>query len=87
MIHDLKCWLQYLSAIADGSKTFEARKDDRGYSVGDTLSLHGWDHVAGRFSGPIIDVEVTYILRGPAFGVEAGYCIMAIRRVAVRPSF
>lgn len=41
--HDLKVHPQYFAALANGSKPFEARKDDRGYAVGDTLRLHEWD--------------------------------------------
>lgn len=41
--HDIKVHPQYFNAIADGSKPFEVRKDDRGYAVGDVLRLREWD--------------------------------------------
>lgn len=37
--HHLKIMPEYLDAILDGSKTFEIRKNDRGYAVGDVLLL------------------------------------------------
>jgi len=43
VIHDLKTWPQYFARLVDGSKTFEVRKDDRGYQTGDTLVLREFD--------------------------------------------
>lgn len=38
--HNLKLNDRYFDAVANGIKTFEIRKDDRGYRVGDTLRLY-----------------------------------------------
>jgi hypothetical protein len=43
MRHELKCWPPYFERLLDGSKTFEVRKDDRGYQTGDWLVLREWD--------------------------------------------
>lgn len=40
MVHELKCWPKYFNAILDGSKTFEVRRNDRPYRVGDYLALN-----------------------------------------------
>lgn len=42
MEHHLRTWPVYFERVADGSKTFEVRKDDRGYQTGDVLVLHEW---------------------------------------------
>lgn len=39
MHHDLKIEEQYFDRIADGTKTFEIRFNDRGYQTGDTVTL------------------------------------------------
>lgn len=78
--HRLKVWTEFIPALDDGSKTFEARKDDRAFCVGDILDLRGWDRRAG------IEIEtgwkqsrtVTYKLSGPAWGVETGHCILGL---------
>jgi len=46
MTHALKCWPEYYKAIESGEKTFDLRKDDRPFKVGDTViciedSVHG----------------------------------------------
>lgn len=35
--HRLKVFAKYADAIMDGTKTFEIRKNDRGYEVGDKI--------------------------------------------------
>lgn len=43
MEHKLKIWPQYFCRVADGSKTFEVRKNDRGFQPGDTVCLREFD--------------------------------------------
>lgn len=79
--HVLKTWPNAWDAIADGRKRFEYRHDDRGFEVGDILSLRRWDPQA-RMSVNVcreLRVRVTYILRG-AFGVPPDYVVMSIER-------
>ena len=40
MIHAVKCLPDYFKALKDGSKTFEVRKKDRPYRVGDFLAVN-----------------------------------------------
>ena len=44
--HELKCHPHFFAAIAAGKKTFEIRRNDRDYRVGDVLDLR--DHLFGR---------------------------------------
>jgi len=39
MVHDLKTWPLYFAAVSSGKKTFEIRKNDRDFKVGDILIL------------------------------------------------
>lgn len=43
MRHELKIWPQFYCRVADGSKTFEVRENDRGFQPGDTVLLREWD--------------------------------------------
>lgn len=37
--HELKCRTEYFQRVVSGQKTFEIRKNDRDYQVGDVLVL------------------------------------------------
>lgn len=74
--HDLKIWPQYFDAVASGDKTFEWRKDDRDYRVGDTLRLREWLPDRERYTGREITKRVSYILRGNGF--PEGYAVLAL---------
>lgn len=43
MLHELKISPEYYDAVVNGIKPFEIRKNDRNYSVGDTLRLREFD--------------------------------------------
>lgn len=76
MTHELKILPQFFEAVLSGAKTFEVRKDDRPYKVGDTLVLK--ETAAHGFSGREKAAKVTYILRDNNY-VKEGFCIMGIR--------
>lgn len=84
--HELKTWPTEFQAVRDGRKTFEYRKDDRGFEVGDRLLLREWMPTPpflhnGQYSQRTALVRVTYILRGE-FGIPDGYCVMSIEKEA-----
>lgn len=43
MHHELKILPPYFEAVIEGRKTFEIRKDDRGFQAGDTVTLREYD--------------------------------------------
>lgn len=63
--HDLKIWSRFFEAIQDGSKTFEIRKNDRGFLVGDQLLLREWLPDTEEYSGREIRARVTYLVAEP----------------------
>jgi hypothetical protein len=69
---------EYFKAVHHREKTFELRKDDSDYQVGDMLRLREWD--GEKYTGNITFKQITYILRDcPAYGLMPGYCILAIQ--------
>lgn len=46
-VHELKVAAPYFDALVSGAKTFEVRRNDRGYQRGDVLRLREW-HPAPR---------------------------------------
>ena len=77
-IHALKTWPAFYEAVAGGRKPFEARKADRDFEVGDTLRLEEWSPTLREYTGRSCLRLVTYILRGPCFGVEAGWVVLGL---------
>lgn len=76
--HDIKTLPEYFDAVIRGDKTFEVRKGDRPYAVGDVLALREWTGHDG-YSGRILRVRMTYILPGGEFGIDPDYVVMGIR--------
>lgn len=84
-MHILKLNYKYFDAVNNGIKTFEVRKNDRDFKLGDTLKLYEVDD-EGNFIESyhkirMIVVAVTYILTHDDFpsGVPEGYVVMSIR--------
>lgn len=77
--HVIKIVEEYLYDILYEGKTFELRKDDRGYEVGDLI--HFVDTSGNEFKSFHKDLvfRITYILRDvPQYGLDKDYCILAI---------
>lgn len=89
MKHELKTLPIYFNQIVAGAKTFELRINDRDFKQGDTLLLREFYSMpkksgGAQYSGREILVDVTYILHGAQYGLEKGFCIMAIKK-ALQP--
>jgi phosphoribosyl-ATP pyrophosphohydrolase len=78
MEHKLKILPHHFKAVKSGEKTFELRKNDRGFKVGDTLILQECS-ITGAYSGDEITKEISYILEGGQYGIEEGYCILGLK--------
>jgi hypothetical protein len=81
--HELKTWPEFYIPIVSGEKTFELRKDDRGFKVGDILRLREWrrlrivDGIAeGEYTGRETRRYVSYVLSG--MGLEPGVVCMGL---------
>ena len=75
-VHQIRLAKSYFDDVAKGIKTFELRKNDRGYKVGDILEM--MEFADGKNTGRMVKVLVTYILEDYT-GIEDGYCIMATK--------
>lgn len=75
--HELKIWPQYFKAVWDGTKTFEIRRNDRNFQIGDMLVLREFDPDDNEYTGSAICKKVSYILDDSAF-VKEGYVVMGL---------
>ncbi len=91
--HDLKTLPVYFDAVERGEKTFEIRRDDRGFQKGDTVRLLRLSEQPGvtaiftsRLGGTTNDPDyavslhrrISWILTGGQFGLEPSYVILAL---------
>lgn len=78
MVHYLKIKPEYYRDVQSGLKTFELRKNDRDFQVGDILMLIKLDD-KGNETDQVTRVKVTYILKDcPQYGLKDGYAILGI---------
>lgn len=88
MVHDLKTWPEFYADLLSGAKTFELRKNDRGFEVGDELRLHEWDPLTEQYTGRRTTRKVIYLLEhrpgagcAATYGLREDYVILAIERL------
>jgi ribosomal protein S17 len=77
-IHELKTWPEYFKAVKNGTKTFELRKDDRDYKIGDILKLREYDPITESYTNQVCMRVITYILKGGVFGLQEGFVILGL---------
>lgn len=79
-LHELKTWPMYFDAVLSGRKTFEIRKNDRGFEPGDVLILREYlaeTDEPGRYTGRELRRRISYITD---FAQQPGFVVMAIRQ-------
>lgn len=73
-VHQIRLGTSFFPYARSNIKSFELRKNDRGYRVGDILEMMEFDD--GKNTGQMVRKLVTYMLEDYT-GLEDGYCIMA----------
>jgi len=75
-IHHLKTVQPFFSEVKNGTKTFELRRNDRDFQVGDEVILQEYDLQNNSFSGQEVRANITYVLKDWA-RLEEDYCVFA----------
>lgn len=73
--HVLKCISPYFSDVWDGYKTFELRRADRDFKVGDIIILKEYEPIENVYSGREITATISYILM-KFDGIKKGYWVL-----------
>lgn len=74
--HEVKIVASYYEDVVSGKKSFELRKNNRGYKQGDSLKM--LEFKDGKHTGRTIDADIIYMLEDYT-GLTEGYCILGIR--------
>ena len=84
-VHNLKTVNPHYYLLSTGEKTFEIRKNDRDFQVGDLLHLEEYIYVdpirpssGGKFTGTSMYRKITHILDGEKWGIMPGYVVMSL---------
>ena len=88
-LHELKIKHEYLVEVARGVKTFELRKNDRDYQVGDLIRFIDIKQDSKGDCDIYIDEDdlykITYVLKDvPQYGLDKDYCILAMKKLEIR---
>lgn len=78
--HDIKTDMEPFWVLWNGEKTFEFRRNDRDYQVGDTLILREYFPDTNTFSGRAVKARVTHLIAGPSGNIPEGYVCMSLFR-------
>lgn len=79
MIHTLKILPQFYRAVLEERKTFEVRKNDRPFTVGDFVILQEYDpEYPSGYTGRFWHGVITYVLDDIRY-CKKGYVIFGIR--------
>src|SRR5579864_3181332 len=80
--HELKVWPPFFQDVNDNRKTFEIRRNDRDFKVGDICLMreyrpatHGFP---GSFTGRRVYRRIIYVLPDGEFGLLPGYTALGI---------
>ena len=80
--HHLKTLDMFFDAVKDGRKTFEVRKNDRGFQTGDILVLDRYEEtpIGLRQTVPFRTVRkrISYLLQGGQYGIDPAYCVLGL---------
>ena len=82
MVHDIKLDISFCDPVYNNIKTFEIRRNDRNYQVGDYIRFKPVGLLFQEVDHPIKYnlYEITYILSG--WGLQEGFCALAIKQIS-----
>lgn len=78
--HNLKLSIDFCGAVLSGEKTFEVRKNDRGFQTGDLIRFIPTDGTSyQKHEISEHTYKITYILNG--WGIKNGYVVLGIKEI------
>ena len=80
MIHTLKTHPPYFQQILDGQKTFEVRKNDRGFEPGHYVILDEWEPETKQYTGRKEVFQISFLLQGE-FGLPSDVCVFSLIKI------
>ena len=92
MKHVLRSWPRFFAPLLAGDTAYDARKNDRNFSRGDTVVLREWIpdnsiHSAnGEYTGRELEFQISHVLRGAEqdaqCGLGDGFVILGLKPIS-----
>lgn len=79
--HMLKCLPEYFEPLRAGIKTFELRRNDRNFTVGDIIRFCEWSPTAGYSNRNAVRIVTFVLAEAEAFGLKKGYVVLGLKEV------
>jgi Domain of unknown function (DUF3850) len=85
-VHELRIWPEFFAEVLDGRRSYEYRKDDRNFRVGDILHLQEFSPpvagaISGQYTDRVIRAAVISICADRRIGIPEPYVILGIRLI------
>ena len=75
--HKLKTWPSFFKDFLDKGKSFDIRRNDRDYQVGDTVVLQEYDPIEEEYTGRTLNRKITYITD---YGQTSNRIVMSLEK-------
>lgn len=75
--HHVKTVQPFFDAVWKGLKSFELRKNDRDYRVGDSFLQYEWNVETGQPGGRVVYAKIKYILQNETW-LQPGVCALGL---------
>lgn len=92
-VHTLKSWPEFFEPVFKGEKTYELRRNDRDFHVGEDLLLQEYEPKSNTYTGREVRAEIKHMLLGtgadgivPLEGLAPGFAILGIAWKWRRPA-
>jgi hypothetical protein len=82
-LHTLKAWPVYFEPLRQGVKTFEIRKNDRNFKVGDVLHIQEWNPETELYTGRSLCRVISYVT---GFEQSTGWLVLGLYTKTVTQS-
>jgi hypothetical protein len=86
--HRVKSWPEFFGPVFTGKKSFELRRNDRDYLVGEWITMQEYEPRDRSYTGREVTKQITYVLHGigvgaiePLKGLAMGYCILQLENL------
>jgi len=76
--HYLKTVQPFFTEVKNGTKTFELRRNNRDFQVGDEVYLQEYDLTTNSFSGLEVRANITYVLKDWE-SLDKDYCVFSLK--------